>query len=351
MRSQTARAIFLGSLILIIPACGSPGSSGSPGSGGSSALGVNLGAFYADTAIETFLPEGRVHVPVGTFVDYHTDPPTSGNHYPAPQGGGFFEISIAPGYLVHSLEHGGVVIYYDPTLLTTTQKNTLKTMAQAHPGIFGQVVCVPRNDPAFPIILTAWTHRLRLTAYDQGRMDGFLTLFLGQGPETPWGTPTTANTSVAMSYSSGYHLQVTKTGRPGTMVSNEGMGFAAQSTTSLVDVKVAATSALADHQTVRFLSSDGTVLAKAVYDASTGKITFSIGSTTFPGMAMAIGSYHTVSFIVDKAGGATWSVNGAATGSVPFGNPIISMEFAVDYVSGTGAGPDFFFGNPLAGGP
>ena len=32
------------------------------------------------------------------------------------------------------------------------------------------MVVVPRNDAAFPIILTAWTHRLRLTTYDQNRI-------------------------------------------------------------------------------------------------------------------------------------------------------------------------------------
>jgi len=44
-------------------------------------------------------------------------------------------------------------------------------------------VVVPRNDATYPIILTAWTHRLRLTSYDAARIDGFLTLFIGQGPE------------------------------------------------------------------------------------------------------------------------------------------------------------------------
>jgi hypothetical protein len=155
---------------LILPACG-----GGPG-------GQTQNSIPADPDIETFPDEGNTHVPVGTVIVYGTDPPTSGNHYPDPQDGGFFDHEIAAGYLVHSMEHGGVIIYYSPAV-TDDQKTALKTLAAQHPGSFSQVICVPRNDPTYPIILTAWTHRLRLTTYDQDRIDGFVTLYLGHGPE------------------------------------------------------------------------------------------------------------------------------------------------------------------------
>jgi hypothetical protein len=159
---------------LILPACGGGGHSGSS---------TTENAFPSDKDIETFPNEGNTHVPVGTAIDYDTDPPTSGNHYPVPQDGGFFDHDIAAGYLVHSMEHGAVIIYYNPATVTPEQQDALKALAAAHPGSFAQIVCVPRNDPTYPIILTAWTHRLRLLTYDQTRIDNFIALFLGKGPE------------------------------------------------------------------------------------------------------------------------------------------------------------------------
>ncbi|HZE97096.1 MAG TPA: DUF3105 domain-containing protein [Planctomycetota bacterium] len=172
------RILVLASLAVIIPACGGSGSSG----GGSSGGGVMS---FSDPGIETFPDEGNAHVPVGTDIAYNTDPPTSGSHYPDPQPGGYYTTPIAPGFLVHSLEHGAVVIYYDSAHVAASDLTKLQNLAAAHPGNFGQVVVVPRTDAAFPIILTAWTHRLRLTVYEQSRIDGFVALFLGNGPEAP----------------------------------------------------------------------------------------------------------------------------------------------------------------------
>jgi hypothetical protein len=160
----------------VIPACGGGGNGG-----GSSA--ANGSVVFSDAGIETFPDEGNTHVPVGTVIDYQTDPPTSGNHYPDPQPGGYYTSPVAAGFLVHSMEHGGVIIYYDASHLSADNLLALQALAAQHPGSFAQVVVVPRTDPTYAIILTAWTHRLRLVAYDQARIEGFMTLFLGNGPE------------------------------------------------------------------------------------------------------------------------------------------------------------------------
>jgi hypothetical protein len=136
-----------------------------------------------DPEVETFPSEGQMHVADGTPITYNTDPPTSGPHYSSPMPGGFHDTEVPAGYLVHSLEHGGVVIYYHAPALTMAQLDALRTLAAAHPGSFSQVVVVPRNDPVYPVILTAWTHRLRLPSYAQNRIDDFIGAYLGHGPE------------------------------------------------------------------------------------------------------------------------------------------------------------------------
>jgi hypothetical protein len=57
--------------------------------------------------------EGQTHVPEGSAIQYANNPPSSGNHYPSPKPWGVYTDTIAPGYWVHNLEHGGVVVLYD----------------------------------------------------------------------------------------------------------------------------------------------------------------------------------------------------------------------------------------------
>lgn len=133
-----------------------------------------------DSGIETFPDEGSHPVPVGAPVDYGTDPPTSGPHYPYPVTGGFYTRPLQAGSLVDSMEEGGVIVYYDSDHVAPGDLDRLRNLTIEHPGPSNQVVAVPRTDATFPVILTAWTHRLRLTLYDPARIDGFIALFLGQ---------------------------------------------------------------------------------------------------------------------------------------------------------------------------
>src|SRR5207245_11759451 len=67
------------------------------------------------SAVYSVPDEGRKHVPEGTPIPYQHIPPSSGNHYPppgAPKPWGSYKDAVGPGYFVHSLEHGGVVLLY-----------------------------------------------------------------------------------------------------------------------------------------------------------------------------------------------------------------------------------------------
>lgn len=80
-----------------------------------------LGAFLAwlFTASSQPLPgtkvadSGRKHVPAGEIVDYNSNPPTSGSHYEDWIRAGVYESPKDDRNLVHSLEHGYVVISYN----------------------------------------------------------------------------------------------------------------------------------------------------------------------------------------------------------------------------------------------
>jgi Protein of unknown function (DUF3105) len=167
--------------VVLVPACSSGSNHEAPRASSES---TGPAVSTTDQDIESFpFDPGGDHVPLGTPIVYPTDPPVSGPHYEEfVAEGGFYTYTVPPPYLVHSLEHGGVVIYYNDQV-TPDQLSHLRDLANQHLGRYAQVVVVPRSDATYPIILTAWTHWLRLTSYDASRIDGFMTLFLDQGPE------------------------------------------------------------------------------------------------------------------------------------------------------------------------
>ncbi len=131
---------------------------------------------------ETLPDEGRWHLEPKEHWEYRSVPPTSGPHSPKWIGAGFYTTVQPPENLVHSLEHGEVVIYYD--WLSPSERATLKEWARLHPGKWDGVVVVPLPGLGQGIVLTAWRKRLRLDPFDAALAQAFLDAFLGHGPES-----------------------------------------------------------------------------------------------------------------------------------------------------------------------
>ena len=137
--------------------------------------------------VERFPSEGTDHVQRGTEVEYETRPPTSGPHYGGVVEAGFYEEPQPAGDLVHTLEHGAVIAYYDPGALTDEAEESLTAWANNNTGTWRSFVAVPYryDDPETPYALTAWRHLLRLDEYDAEVVRAFCAEFLGRGPENP----------------------------------------------------------------------------------------------------------------------------------------------------------------------
>lgn len=125
------------------------------------------------------------HVAEGQKVTYETDPPLSGPHWGGWLQPGFYTSAQTAERLVHDLEHGNVVIYYDKTKLSDAEMDALKALPKKFNKDFQGVIAVPREDAKHAIILTAWENALRLEKFDQGRVDQFVDAFRGRGPENP----------------------------------------------------------------------------------------------------------------------------------------------------------------------
>lgn len=127
----------------------------------------------------------QTHVPDTQRVKYNTDPPLSGAHFAGWVTPGFYRVAQTPERLVHSLEHGNVVIYYDKARMTDAELEEIRKIATTHKEEFAGVIAVPREDKKHAVILTAWEHALRLEKFDQARIDQFVDVFRGRGPENP----------------------------------------------------------------------------------------------------------------------------------------------------------------------
>ena len=137
------------------------------------------------TSVISTPDEGRDHIWPDHPVEYQTMPPTSGPHFPDPTAPGFYTARPAFGYLVHSLEHGSVVIYYDPAQLSPEIEKSLRAFIKADSDPEIGIVAVPDADFKYPFILTAWDKMLKLNKYDPQVVRAFLAEYLGRGPESP----------------------------------------------------------------------------------------------------------------------------------------------------------------------
>lgn len=134
--------------------------------------------------VEEFPDEGRDHVDNGTTVEYDTDPPTSGPHYPNWAEPLIHRENVPYEMLVHNLEHGHIVIYYSRDL-SDEAASKITDLNNEYNGDWDAVLAAPREDQDEELVLTAWTYMLELEEYDEELVDAFVDAYRGRGPENP----------------------------------------------------------------------------------------------------------------------------------------------------------------------
>ena len=127
--------------------------------------------------------EGSGHLAPGESVRYQSDPPTSGIHDPRWTDPGVHERLQSRERLVHSLEHGMIVIYYDqPAAHAFT---TLKDWAGLYGAPWSGIVLAPKPGLGKAVILAAWRKTLRLDPFEPDAAAAFIDAYRGRGPEHP----------------------------------------------------------------------------------------------------------------------------------------------------------------------
>lgn len=129
------------------------------------------------------------HVPTDSDPGrYNSDPPTSGPHYAAELDAGFYESNDYPfpaGYLVHNLEHGYVIFWYNCDRLPEGDCAGLKSQIEAVMDELGgfKLIAYPWPSLDVPVVMTSWGRLLKFETFDAGQARAFYRANLNKAPE------------------------------------------------------------------------------------------------------------------------------------------------------------------------
>lgn len=168
---------------------------------------------------------GREHIPKEEWATYkyNSNPPTSGSHDADWIKAGIYSVPQGEGHLVHSLEHGYIIISYNcekkfsifnpPTggqfskvyAHEGEDEEAIESSGSAELGDAWQskeckdlkhklsdlaeeqrvwkLIVVPRPQLDVPIAVTAWGRIDKLSSFDKDRIVSFINVFRDKGPE------------------------------------------------------------------------------------------------------------------------------------------------------------------------
>jgi hypothetical protein len=183
-------------------ASGGDGVSGAGGTtGGADAEVVEIDGGACTAAIAQHPDEGATHVDCLPAPKYGTNPPSSGNHYMIWADYKTYPTSVPWGHLVHSLEHGAIVIVYNCPDGCPAEVARAQAMIDGLPypldpadvDVAGGTACTAPTkgriilapDPTLDVrwAASAWTWTLRASCFDEATFSAFARAHYAQGRE------------------------------------------------------------------------------------------------------------------------------------------------------------------------
>lgn len=132
---------------------------------------------------DTLTEAGQDHLPVGVSYTYPTTPPYGGPHWVTPSQCGIYEQEQPFEPLVHSMEHGVVILYFQPDLFRTEDVAAARQLGSAILREGKRFIMTPSREIADPVVLAAWGRLLAMDTFEADTIRGFVDAFDGQGPE------------------------------------------------------------------------------------------------------------------------------------------------------------------------
>jgi hypothetical protein len=150
----------------------------------STTVPLGTGACTADTKMDVYSSPPHTDTPAykGPLTPrnnptYTVNPPSGGDHLSVAVPAGIYTGSNVPpdGNLVHSLEHGYVIVWFKPGLL-----DQVRPVYDFAPR---DVLLVERATMDTQVAATAWHHRLLCSAVDLAQLKSFVQQYANKGPE------------------------------------------------------------------------------------------------------------------------------------------------------------------------
>lgn len=174
----------LGALLLVAAgACGSESSDEPLGNGGTGPDAGSAPVGECDVRVTERAPTEFTHVANCTELAFDTDPPSGGQHYQSWAAFGVYDFPVPPGFLVHSLEHGAVVLWYncpEGCADEVAQAEAFITGLPADPTCAGtsarqRVILTPSPALGARWAASAWGWTLTASCFDAARFGDFYT--------------------------------------------------------------------------------------------------------------------------------------------------------------------------------
>jgi hypothetical protein len=132
-----------------------------------------------------------VHIPLGATVVYNSNPPSSGPHYTTWANFQEFTQPVDDRYLVHSMEHGAVLLLYKcedggcPELVDALRavRDAIPSDPLCDPSIRVRVVIAPRPANDVTVAAAAWGATYRADCVDAPSLTQFVLAHYAMGPE------------------------------------------------------------------------------------------------------------------------------------------------------------------------
>lgn len=175
---------------------GAAGEAGTAGEAGAASLVSCEAPATCDLVACITVEAAGEHVPVCSELSPHTNPPTSGPHYPSWAEFGIYEKPIPVGFLLHSLEHSAVALLYNCALVEQKGEDcdelvdALVDFYESYPkdslcssGPPHRLIVAPDPNLDVPFAASAWRGHLKGECFDAERVRAFVDEHYGKNYE------------------------------------------------------------------------------------------------------------------------------------------------------------------------
>jgi Protein of unknown function (DUF3105) len=167
------------------PSAGAAGEEGEPDAGGAGTGGCNPQLFETP-------PPSADHQPECSEIVYSTTPPSGGDHYDIWAAYQTYDYPLPAGYVVHNLEHGAIVFWYDCPEGCADEVAEVQTFIDSQPedplcegfSAVRRVLLVPSPGLGVRWAASAWGYVLVAECFDSAEFGAFYTTHYGQGRES-----------------------------------------------------------------------------------------------------------------------------------------------------------------------